>query len=36
MNIMEVMKKENLGKRYTSEGREFVLFAKNHKVKYCY
>lgn len=25
MNIMEVMKKENLGKRYTSEGREFVL-----------
>ena len=25
MNIMEVMKKENLGKRYTSEGRVFVL-----------
>ena len=25
MNIMEVMKKENLGKRYTSEGKEFVL-----------
>ena len=25
MNIMEVMKKENLGKMYTSEGREFVL-----------
>ena len=25
MNIMQVMKKENLGKRYTSEGREFVL-----------
>ena len=25
MNIMEVMKRENLGKRYTSEGREFVL-----------
>ena len=25
MNIMEVMKKENLGKRYTSEGREFIL-----------
>ena len=25
MNIMEVMKKENLGKKYTSEGREFVL-----------
>ena len=25
MNIMEVMKRENLGKRYTSEGRVFVL-----------
>ena len=25
MNIMQVMKRENLGKRYTSEGREFVL-----------
>lgn len=25
MNIMEVMKRENLGKRYTSEGKEFVL-----------
>ena len=25
MNIMQVMKKENLGKRYTSEGRVFVL-----------
>lgn len=25
MNIMEVMKRENLGKRYTSKGREFVL-----------
>ena len=25
MNIMQVMKKENLGKKYTSEGREFVL-----------
>ena len=25
MNIMEVMKKENLGKRYTSEGMVFVL-----------
>lgn len=25
MNIMEVMKKENLGKRYISEGRVFVL-----------
>lgn len=25
MNIMEVMKKENLDKRYTSEGRVFVL-----------
>ena len=25
MNIMEVMKKENLGKKYTSEGRVFVL-----------
>ena len=25
MNIMEVMKKENLGKRYTSEGKVFVL-----------
>ena len=25
MNIMQVMKKENLGKRYTSEGKEFVL-----------
>ena len=25
MNIMEVMKKENLGKRYTSEGRVFIL-----------
>ena len=25
MNIMQVMKKENLGKKYTSEGRVFVL-----------
>ena len=25
MNIMQVMNRENLGKRYTSEGREFVL-----------
>ena len=25
MNIMQVMKKENLGKRYTSKGRVFVL-----------
>ena len=25
MNIMQVMKKENLGKRYTSEGRVFIL-----------
>ena len=25
MNIMQVMKRENLGKKYTSEGREFVL-----------
>ena len=25
MNIMEVMKRENLGKRYTSKGRVFVL-----------
>ena len=25
MNIMQVMKKENLGKRYTSGGRVFVL-----------
>ena len=25
MNIMEVMKKENLGKKYTSGGRVFVL-----------
>ena len=25
MNIMEVMKKENLGKEYTAEGIEFVL-----------
>ena len=25
MNIMQVMKKENLGKRYTSEGSVFVL-----------
>ncbi len=25
MNIMQVMKKENLGKRYTSDGMEFVL-----------
>ena len=25
MNIIEVMKKENVGKRYTSEGSEFVL-----------